>query len=127
LEVLAGTDFFTAEALTLRGLVTYYVLFFIHPESPKVELAGMTLHPNEMWMKRIARNATMDEWGFLENRRYLLPDRDGKFRRSFRRIVESGPVTMVPLPGRGPNLNAYAERRVKSVKDACLSKSILFV
>ncbi len=33
LAVLAGTDFFTAEVLTLRGLVTYYVLFFIHLES----------------------------------------------------------------------------------------------
>ena len=31
LALLAGTDFFTAEVLTLRGLVTYYVLFFIHP------------------------------------------------------------------------------------------------
>jgi putative transposase len=30
LALLAGTDFFTAEVLTLHGLVTYYVLFFIH-------------------------------------------------------------------------------------------------
>ncbi len=30
LALLAGTDFFTAEVLTLRGLMTYYVLFFIH-------------------------------------------------------------------------------------------------
>ena len=30
LAVLVGTDFFTVEVLTLRGLVTYYVLFFIH-------------------------------------------------------------------------------------------------
>ena len=33
LALLAGTDFFTAEVLTLCGLVTYYVLFFIHHES----------------------------------------------------------------------------------------------
>ncbi len=66
-------------------------------------------------MKQIARNVTMDEWGFLENRRYLLHDRDSKFCRSFRRIIESGPVTMVPLPARSPNLNAYAERRVRSI------------
>jgi hypothetical protein len=33
LALLAGTDFFTAEVLTLRGLVAYYVLFFIHLES----------------------------------------------------------------------------------------------
>jgi hypothetical protein len=32
LAVLAGTDYFTVEVLTLRGLVTYYVLFFIHLE-----------------------------------------------------------------------------------------------
>jgi len=45
--VLAGTDFFTVEILTLRGLVTYYVLFFIHLDSRKVEVAGFTPHPNE--------------------------------------------------------------------------------
>ena len=37
LALLAGTDFFTAEVLTLRGLVTYYVLFFIHLESRRVD------------------------------------------------------------------------------------------
>ena len=42
MEVLVGTDFFTVEALTLKGLVTYYVLFFIHLDSRRVSLAGMT-------------------------------------------------------------------------------------
>ena len=45
--LLAGTDFFTAEVLTLRGLVTYYVLFFIHLESRRMDIAGITVHPNE--------------------------------------------------------------------------------
>jgi transposase InsO family protein len=30
------------------------------------------------------------------------------------------------LPARSPNLNAYAERWVRSVKEECLSKLILF-
>ena len=47
LALLAGTDFFTAEVLTLRGLVTYYVLFFIHLESRRVDIGGLTVHPNE--------------------------------------------------------------------------------
>jgi hypothetical protein len=47
MSVLAGTDFFSVEVLTLRGLVTYYVLFFIHFESRRVEIAGITPHPNE--------------------------------------------------------------------------------
>src|SRR6516162_4934745 len=33
MAVLVATDFFTVEVLTLRGLITYYVLFFIHLES----------------------------------------------------------------------------------------------
>ena len=124
--VLAGTDFFTVEVMTRRGLVTFYVLFFIHLESRRVEVAGMTPHPNESWMKQIARNVTMDEWGFLDNCKYLTHDRDTKFCQSFRNLMESGHVTPIALPARSPNLNAHAERWVKSVKDECLSKLILF-
>jgi hypothetical protein len=76
---LAGTDFFTAEMLTLRGLVTYYVLFFIHLESRQVDVGGITVHPDEPWMKQIARNVTMEGCGALRDCRYLLHDRDTKF------------------------------------------------
>src|SRR6478609_3689094 len=125
LALLAGTDFFTAEVLTLRGLVTYYVLFFIHLESRRIYLAGLTVHPNEAWMKQIARNATMDDCGALRDCRYLLHDRDTKFTRSFRAIIASGRVKLLALPACSPNLNAYAERWVRSVKEECLSKVIL--
>src|SRR5258708_29808229 len=77
-------------------------------------------------MKEIARNATMDDCGALRDRRYLLHDRDTKFTRSFRAIVMSGRVEALALPARSPNLNAYAERWVRSVKEECLSKVILF-
>ena len=90
LALLAGTDFFTAEVLTLRGLVTYYVLFFIHLESRRVVIAGITVHPDEPWMKQMARNVTMEGYGFLRDCRYLLHDRDTKYTQSFRAIVASG-------------------------------------
>ena len=77
-------------------------------------------------MKQIARNATMDDWGVLRDCRYLLHDRDTKFTRSFRAIIASGRVSPLALPARSPNLNAYAERWVRSVKEECLSKVILF-
>ena len=126
MALLAGTDFFTTEVLTLRGLVTYYVLFFIHLECRRVDIAGITVHPDERWMKQIARNATMDDCGALRDCRYLLHDRDTKFTRSFRAILISGGVEPLALPARSPNLNAYAERWVRSVKEECLSKVILF-
>jgi len=125
LALLAGTDFFTAEVLTLRGLVTYYVLFFIHLESRRVDIAGLTVHPDEPWMKQIARNVTMEGCGVLRDCRYLLHDRDTKYTRSFRAIIASGGVEPLALPARSPNLNAYAERWVRSVKEECLSKVIL--
>jgi len=125
LDVLAGTDFFTVEVVTLKGLITYYVLFFIHLGSRKVCLAGMTPHPDEEWMKQIGRNVTMEQWGFLTNCRYLLHDRDGKICPSFDEIIESGKVTPIPLPARSPNLNAFSiemgqasQRRVSVAVDS---------
>jgi transposase len=96
--VLADTDFFTVEVLTIRGLVTYYVRCFIHLESRKVHVAGVTFHPNEQWMQQIARNATMDGCGFLGNCRYLLHDRDTKYSAAFRATIESARIKTLPLP-----------------------------
>jgi hypothetical protein len=112
--------------LTLRGLVTYYVLFFIHLESRRVDIAGITVHPDERWMQQMARNVTMEGCGALRDCRYLLHDRDTKYTRSFRAIIASGQVEPFVLPARSPNLNAYAERWVRSVKEECLSKLVLF-
>jgi Integrase core domain len=75
---------------------------------------------------QMARNATMEGWGALRRCRYLLRDRDTKYSAAFRAIVETGHVRTLSLPARSPNLNAYAERWVRSVKDECLSKVILF-
>jgi hypothetical protein len=77
-------------------------------------------------MKQMARNATMDEYGALLGCRYLLHDQDTKFTRSFRAIVASGKVEPMVLSAQSPNLNAYAERWVRSIKEECLSKVILF-
>jgi putative transposase len=46
-DVLVGMDFFTTEVLTLKGLTTYYVLFFIHLETRQVTLAGFTPYPDQ--------------------------------------------------------------------------------
>ena len=125
-EVLAATDFFTTEVWTVSGLVTYYVVFVMHVATRRVHIAGLTPFPNELWMTQIARNLTMAEVGFLVDHRYLSHDRDGKYCPAFAGRLTDGGVTPVPLPPRSPNLNAHAERWVRSVKDECLSKLILF-
>ena len=126
MEVLVATDFFTTEVWTWCGLVTYYVLFFIHLGSRKVCVAGVRPHPNEQWMVQMARNARMAEWGFLSPGQYLIHDRDSKFCSAFQQTINAAGVKRVALPVRSPNLNAYAERWVQSVKEECLSRLILF-
>ena len=50
MDVLAAADFFTVEVLTWRGLVTYYVLFFIEVGTRRVSLGGLTRHPDSCWI-----------------------------------------------------------------------------
>jgi len=126
MDVLWATDFFTTEVWTLGGLVTYYILFFIHLETRQVHLAGVTPHPNETWMKQMARDLTMDEWGILKSGQYLIHDRDTKFCAAFKQMLDDAGVKRVPLPPRAPWLNAFAERWIQSVKTEVLSQMILF-
>ncbi len=76
-------------------------------------------------MKQIARNLTDVVDGFLEKTEYLIHDRDPLYTREFRDILASAGVRTVKLPARSPDLNAYAERFVRSIKEECLERVIL--
>jgi putative transposase len=91
-----------------------------------VHVAGATPHPDERWMVQMARNVTVVEWGFLTPGPYLIHDRDGKFCPAFQQAIDAAGVQPISLPPRSPDLNAYAERRIRSVKDEALSRLILF-
>jgi hypothetical protein len=95
----------SVEVLTWRGLVTYYVLFFIEVGSRRVSLGGITRQPDSSWMAQVARNATMQDSGYLNGCRYRPHDRDQKFCREFRETLAAGGVPCLPLPARSPNLN----------------------
>jgi hypothetical protein len=106
--------------------VTYYVLFFIAVGTRRVYLGGITRHPEAGWMEQVPRNASMQDNGYLNGCGYLLHDRDQKFCREFRETLAAGGVQCLPLPARSPNLNAYAERWVRSINEECLARLILF-
>jgi transposase InsO family protein len=121
---IAATDFFSVEVLTRSGLIRYFVLFVIDLKSRRVEIAGIIQQPEKEWMKQIARNLTDCDDGFLNGSRHLIHDRDPLFTRSFRAILKSSGIETVKLPARSPNLNAYAERFVRSIKSECLAQII---
>ena len=121
---IAATDFFSVEVITRSGLIRHFVLFVIDLKTRRVNIAGILRQPNGEWMSQIARNLTDCETGFLNEARYLIHDRDPLFTRAFREILKSSGVETVKLPARSPNLNAYAERFVRSIKSECLAQII---
>ncbi len=100
--------------------------FVIELATRRIDIAGITPSPAQPWMMQIGRNLTDPLDGSLAEKRFLILDRDSKFSKAFRNLLEDTGVEVARLPYRSPNLNAYAERFVKSIKDECLNRMIFF-
>ena len=104
LDQITETDFFTTEVWTSLGLVTYYILFFIRLSTRRVQVVGITPHPNEEWMTAMAWTILPSDRPLLSKGQYLIHDRDKKFCWEFKDIVRSAGVKLVQLPAKSPNL-----------------------
>ena len=125
-DLIAAADFFTVEVWTRRGLQRFVVLFFIELSTRKVEIAGIATTANGLWMSQIGRNLTDAVEGILTGKRYLIHDRDPLFTTEFLNMLADVGVKSVKLPPRSPNLNAHAERFVRSIKESCLDRMVFF-
>jgi transposase InsO family protein len=123
---IAGADFFTTEVWTPRGLITYYTLFVLDLRSRQVHVVGSTPTPDAWFMAQAACRLTDAVDGFLAGHRILICDRDTKWTDGFHRIVQGAGVRIVRTPVQAPNANAYAERFVRSIREECLDRLILF-
>jgi transposase InsO family protein len=122
--VIAATDVFSVEVLTLGGLVPYVVWFVIDLESRRVHIAGLVRCPHDAWIQQIARNLTDGVDGFLRGKRYLIHDRDPLFTAAFRATLCAAGIECLELPPQSPDLNSFAERFVLSIKKGCLDKLV---
>jgi transposase InsO family protein len=123
-HLIAAADFFTTEVWTARGLVTHYTLVVIDVATRRVQIAGTTTNPVSAWMEQIARNLTDCEDGFLTGKRFLIIDRDSIFSPAFKSIVASSGVEILLTAYQAPNMNAHAERFIRSIKSECLDQMI---
>ena len=116
LDVTWAADFFTEEVWTMGGLVTVYVLFFIHLGTRRVQVAGCTPEPKAAWMAQHARNFCMA----LEDNslpcRYLIHDGDTSFL-AFDPIAQSQGIKILKTPPHSPLCNAFAERHVREIRE----------
>jgi transposase InsO family protein len=125
-ELIVAADFFTVEVWTRQGLQRFLVLVFMELSTRKVEIAGIATAANGLWMSQIGRSLTDTVDGILYGKGYLIHDRDPLFTADFLSMLADAGVKSVKLPPRSPNLNAYAERFVRSIKESCLERMILF-
>jgi len=120
---IAGAHFFTTEVWTWRGLVTFYTVFVIDLASRRVQILGSTPHPDEAFMRQIARTVTMADNGICH---VLSCDRDAKWSEAVRACLQDAGIGVIQTPYRAPNANAHAERFVRSIKEECLDRLIPF-
>ena len=118
-----ATDFFTVDTVFLRR---YYVLFVIELERRVVHLFGVTANPNGAWMTQVARNFADALEGTDPRVRFLLRDRDTKFTASFNEVFASIGAETIVTPVRAPQANAFAERWVRTARQECLDRLLVF-
>lgn len=125
-STLWACDFFTKKTWTTDGLVDYFVLFFIHIESRRVFVTGMTAHPDSRWVLQQARNFVLltDQEAVAST--HLIRDFDSKFTQAFDALLEAEGIESVKVGPAAPNLNAFAERFVLSIKSECLDHFVVF-
>ena len=124
--LIVAADFFSVEVWTWKGLKRFLVLFFIDLATRQVEIAGISSAANGFWMSQVGRNATDAVDGMLFGKRYLIHDRDPLFTAEFQQLLADVGVKSVKLPRQSPNLNAHAERFVRTIKESCLERLVLF-
>ncbi|HSU30174.1 MAG TPA: integrase core domain-containing protein [Bryobacteraceae bacterium] len=125
-ELIVAAGFFTVEVWARRGLQRFLVLFFIDRSTRQVEIAGIASSANGLWMSQIGKRVTDTLDGILNGTRYLIHDRGPLFTTEFESMLAVAGIQSMKLPPQSPNLNAFAERFVRSIKESCLNCLVLF-
>jgi putative transposase len=122
---LWACDFLSVRSVTLTGCVDLFALFFIHLQTRRVIVTGVTANPDSAWVTQQARNATMDRDDLGLPPRFRVLDHDTKFTHSFDAVFEVDDCEVKRVGPATPNLNSYAERWVLSAKTECLDHFLI--
>nr|WP_279382513.1 integrase core domain-containing protein [Acanthopleuribacter pedis] len=123
---MVAADFFTVELTRGWGIQRVHVLVMMHLATRRIHIAGIVNEPTQAWMVQIARNETDEEHGFLKEGSFLIHDRAAVFGETFKATLAATGVTTVKLPARSPNLNAHVERVIRSIREECLDRFVIF-
>jgi putative transposase len=126
MDSMVGCDFFTKRIYGLRGVLTAYVLVFIHLGSRKVYCSPATFNPTGDWVMQQTRNANMwlDDMGAKP--RFVIHDRDRKYPSEFKAFWRSEDVRSIPIPLKAPRANSFTESFLETPKREALNYFMCF-
>jgi putative transposase len=125
-QTLWQCDFFTKRIWTPKGLRDYFVLVFLHVGSRRVFVTPATAHPNAKWVGNQARSFCQHVQSAGNKADVVFHDSDTKFTREFDDVLRGHDITVRRLRPLSPNLNAFVERWIQSIKHECLNHFIVF-
>jgi putative transposase len=122
---LRASDFISVRTLTSAGVVELYLLFFMHVGTRRVIVSSPTANPDAAWVAQQARNASMGMSELGLDATHLLIDHDAKYASGFDAVSEAQEVEVKRIGPRAPNMNAFAERWVQTLRVECLDHFLI--